>query len=104
MNRLIILASTLALVAACDDTNKVESPPAAPAPAVIQAPPPAPAPTPPPVVEEKAPSPYVVVPGDTLYSIARAHDVTPADLAKWNKLENADLIQVGQELVLAPAE
>ncbi|MGE0665350.1 MAG: LysM peptidoglycan-binding domain-containing protein [Sphingomonadales bacterium] len=105
MNRIIILASALALVAACGEADETTAP--TPAPAVAQAPPapPAPAPAPPPpVVEEPEPTTYMVVRGDTLYGIARAHGVSPADLARWNDLANADLLMVGQELVVAAPE
>ncbi|MBM7616659.1 surface antigen [Weissella uvarum] len=36
--------------------------------------------------------------GDTLYSIAKANDVSVSELAKINKVTNPDLIFVGQEL------
>ncbi|MEN3975407.1 LysM domain-containing protein [Emcibacter sp. SYSU 3D8] len=105
MTRLIMLVASLALVAACDDKTETKTQPAPPPPAITQAPPPpTPEPAPPPVVEEKAPATYVVVRGDTLYAIARAHNVTPGDLAAWNNLENADMLRVGQELAVAPAE
>lgn len=35
---------------------------------------------------------YLVNPGDTLYSIAKAHKVSIHDLVKWNDLENPTLI------------
>lgn len=46
---------------------------------------------------------YVVKAGDTLYSIARAHGVTPAALQQANGLVDASKIQVGQRLVIPGA-
>jgi membrane-bound lytic murein transglycosylase D len=42
---------------------------------------------------------YTVKKGDTLWDIARAHNVTEAQLRTWNKLTSKK-IQVGQELVI----
>ena len=42
---------------------------------------------------------YVVRAGDTLYAIARALEVSVADLKHWNRLGAADAIQPGQKLV-----
>jgi LysM repeat protein len=42
---------------------------------------------------------YVVKKGDTLWDIARAHDVTPKELQAWNDL-NGKRIYAGQELVI----
>lgn len=44
---------------------------------------------------------YVVVAGDTLNAIAKANGCTVADLVKTNNIENADLIYIGQ-LILLP--
>ena len=44
------------------------------------------------------PTVYVVRPGDTLYSIARRFNVSPAELARANGLLNPNLIFVGQEI------
>ena len=41
---------------------------------------------------------YTVKPGDTLSKIAKDNNTTVADLTEWNKLANADFIQVGQNL------
>jgi len=47
---------------------------------------------------------YVVKPGDTLASIARAHAVSPENLRQWNGLSSKAPIRPGQELrVGAPA-
>lgn len=43
---------------------------------------------------------YIVVSGDTLSKIAAANNCTVADLASANAIENADLIYVGQLIVL----
>ncbi len=40
---------------------------------------------------------YTVIRGDTLFEIARAHDVTLTELRTWNQIEG-DLIEVGQVL------
>lgn len=46
---------------------------------------------------------YTVKKGDTLYSIARAHGVTPREMTVWNNLDDATRIAVGQRLrVSAP--
>jgi membrane-bound lytic murein transglycosylase D len=42
---------------------------------------------------------YVVRAGDTLFAIARALEVSVADLRNWNRLSQADAIQPGQKLV-----
>jgi len=42
---------------------------------------------------------YVVRAGDTLFAIARALEVSVADLRNWNRLGAADAIQPGQKLV-----
>ena len=39
---------------------------------------------------------YVVRPGETLYKIAWEHGMDQRDLARWNRLRDPDLIQVGQ--------
>jgi lipoprotein NlpD len=45
---------------------------------------------------------YVVLPQDTLYSIAWRHDVDFRDLARWNHIGPDFRISVGQVLVLGP--
>ena len=51
----------------------------------------------------EAPQPviYTVVKGDTLFVIARDHDVSLDDLRAWNQIEG-DLIEVGQALTIWP--
>lgn len=45
---------------------------------------------------------YTIVKGDTLASIARAHDLDPGDLAKWNDIEDPRRLQIGRKLRLSP--
>lgn len=47
---------------------------------------------------------YQVKRGDTLYSIALDHGADPRDVREWNRLDNADRLQVGQVLRVAPPE
>jgi len=44
----------------------------------------------------------VVRRGDTLYALARIHNITPGDLAAWNGLSNPNAIYPGQTLRLYP--
>ncbi len=43
---------------------------------------------------------YRVRRGDSFWSIARAHDVTVAEITRWNGMAPGDLLQVGRELLL----
>ena len=45
---------------------------------------------------------YTVVKGDTLQAIAWKFGLNHRDLARWNKLRNANLIYVGQKIRLSP--
>ena len=45
---------------------------------------------------------YTVKPGDTLIRIGLEHGQTWKDIARWNGLDNANLIEVGQVLRVAP--
>ncbi|HEX9117249.1 MAG TPA: LysM peptidoglycan-binding domain-containing protein [Anaerolineae bacterium] len=69
----------------------------------------APAPTAPPAPPTAAPSTttgsgrYVVQPGDTLNSIAQSLNISTEALARANNLENADILTVGQALVVPGA-
>ena len=45
---------------------------------------------------------HVVQPGETLYAIAWRHGINYRDLARWNGLDNPDVINVGQPLRLRP--
>ena len=49
------------------------------------------------------PDAYRVKRGDTLYSIAWRHGLDHKQLARWNRLENENLIYPGQVLTLKPA-
>jgi membrane-bound lytic murein transglycosylase D len=42
--------------------------------------------------------------GDTLWEIARVHDVTPEELRRWNDLGRQAKLQVGQELMIRPSK
>ncbi len=44
----------------------------------------------------------VVRKGDTIYALARIHDITPADLIAWNRLDNPSTIYPGQVIRLYP--
>jgi len=43
---------------------------------------------------------YTVKEGDTLFKIAKQFNVTTNDIVKANKLESADKISIGQELII----
>lgn len=45
---------------------------------------------------------YTVQRGDTLYAIAFANNLDHRDVARWNRIESADRIYVGQVLRLTP--
>lgn len=47
---------------------------------------------------------YTVKPGDTLIRIGLDHGQAWKDLARWNQLENPNVIEVGQVLRVAPPE
>ena len=47
---------------------------------------------------------YVVRSGETLYTIAWRHGVDYQELARWNSLDNPDVIFAGQKLRLRPPE
>ena len=44
--------------------------------------------------------PYVVAAGDTLTAIAQKNNVSLPDLMRWNNIQDANLIRVGQQLIL----
>jgi peptidoglycan endopeptidase LytE len=62
---------------------------------------PAPAPAAPPA-PEATPIPYTVADGDSVVSIAERYGLEPRLLARYNGLDNADLIAPGQSLFLPP--
>ncbi|KLO21807.1 2', 3'-cyclic nucleotide 2'-phosphodiesterase [Marinitoga sp. 1197] len=43
---------------------------------------------------------YNVKSGDTLFKLGRMYNVNPYAIAKWNNIENPDLIYIGQKLVI----
>jgi murein DD-endopeptidase MepM/ murein hydrolase activator NlpD len=43
---------------------------------------------------------YVVKKGDTLYEIARRHNVTVSQLCKINAIHKSSMLRIGQELML----
>lgn len=45
---------------------------------------------------------YTVKRGDTLYSIGRDFDQSPANLRTWNRLRNPDDLEVGQRILVRP--
>ncbi|WP_322106591.1 M23 family metallopeptidase [Paraburkholderia sp. J41] len=49
-----------------------------------------------------APGFYRVKPGDTLYHVAKARNLRPADVASWNKLPVDAKVQAGQMLRVTP--
>jgi len=58
----------------------------------------------PPRSPQAAQAEHVVQPGETLYSIAWRHGVDYHSLARWNRLDNPDLLFVGQRLRLRPLD
>jgi lipoprotein NlpD len=103
--RFVLLGWALAL-GACSLTQPhrapVEERSQVPAPApVVQAPVAVEARTPA-VPEPARPSTYAVKPGDTLIRIALDHGIAWRDLARWNGLDNPNLIEVGQVLRVLP--
>ncbi|MGC3964634.1 MAG: peptidoglycan DD-metalloendopeptidase family protein [Rhodocyclaceae bacterium] len=93
----IILASLLAACASSAPKAPVETRgPAAPAATAAV--------TPPVVPPTARPGYHIVKRGETLYSIAREYGQTYADVATWNNLSNAAVIEVGQELRVIPPD
>lgn len=48
-----------------------------------------------------ATSGYTVKTGDTIHSIARRHQVSPADLMKWNKITDPTKLGIGDQIVIS---
>ena len=44
--------------------------------------------------------PYLIEAGDTLATIAKKFNCSVEELQRWNKIENADKINVGQKLII----
>lgn len=78
-----------------EDRSPAVAPPAA-APKPVDVKPPAPAP------EPARPGFYTVKPGDTLIRIALDQGQSWRDVARWNGLDNPNLIEVGQVLRVLP--
>ena len=51
---------------------------------------------------ELKPGEYLVKKGDTLYGIALDHGQDHKDIARWNNLDNPNLIKIGEVLRVAP--
>lgn len=47
---------------------------------------------------------YIVKKGDTLSKIGAKYGVSVSDLAKWNSIENPNLIKIGQKIVIKKQE
>lgn len=102
--RIYCLMTLSALLAACGVTQPHRAPvedrtpaPVEQAPVVVSEAKPSAAP-----VEAARPQQYAVRPGDTLIRIALDHGIGWRDLARWNGLDNPNLIEVGQMLRVAP--
>jgi len=93
--RLLLVVTGAAVVAGCAATRPAPVSERAPAPKT--APPPVAQPVPPTVAPAARTQLYTVRQGDTVFSIAKAHNVDPRDLAVWNNLEG-NRIQIGQQL------
>jgi len=95
-------ASTTA-PAATPSPNRSASPPATPSPTIFAIPSPTasatptatPSPSPTPVV-------HIVKPGESLTSIAARYGVTPQAIRRANHLKSANLLRIGQKLVIPP--
>jgi len=98
MNRSLFALPVLCLLlASCAGTR--------PAPVEVRPPvgaPPAAVPATPPAAQR--PGVHVVAKGDTLFSIALEYGQDWRDLVIWNRLENPNLIKLGQELRVAAPE
>ena len=96
------VASALLLAYGCTSTRRpapvIERTPqgAKPVPKPIAAPQPAPR------ESDPRPDSYTVRKGDTLYIIALDHGLDYKELAKWNNIDNPNVIRVGQQLRLRP--
>jgi len=100
MNKVTLAAFAVLLVAGCSMTRS-------PAPVDDRRPSPSAQSKPPataPVAAAPRAAGYVVKRGDTLYSIALETGVDHRELARWNGLDDASRIRVGQELRLTSPE
>lgn len=91
--------------AATDPAASPEQTTAPPAPISPAAPDAVPNPVPDPVIEQAAsPTKYFVAAGDSLVRIAERFGLDVADLIAWNSLSDADLLLIGQRLVLRASD
>ncbi len=102
--RWVAALAVAALLGGCTITSTREAPvaerSAAPAPKPSATPPQAARPSGPRV--PAADGTYMVQPGDTLFSIAAAFGRDVKDLARWNNIDDASRIRVGQSLRVVP--
>lgn len=97
-----VFAAALMELAGCAATRPAPVSDRTPAPKTV--PPPVAQPVPTPVPDPAARVQlYTVRQGDTVFSIAKAHNVHPRDLAAWNNLEG-NRIQIGQQLRVNPPD
>ena len=89
MLRLFSLSLLIALLAGC--ASQTPAPVAERAPVA-------------PAAAEIPPGFYAVKKGDTLYRIALDHGVDYKELLAWNRVDNPNRIEVGQQLRIAPPE
>jgi lipoprotein NlpD len=107
--RLAALAAAL-LVAACAaprnqapvEDRSARPTPQAPGPAVVAVPNEAVKPPPPGAENAGKPGFYTVKPGDTLIRVGLDNGQSWRDIARWNNLDNPNLIEVGQVLRVLP--
>jgi lipoprotein NlpD len=94
---LVVLSGLCVLLASCAGTRPAPVEDRAPAASAPVAVPTAPAPA-------ARATHHIVAKGDTLYSIALEHGQDWRDLVIWNRLENPNLIRLGQEIRVAAPE
>lgn len=86
-----------------EDRNTTTSAPRAPGTVPAVAPPEGQKPPPPGIENAGKPGYYTIKPGDTMMRVAQETGQNWRDIARWNNIENPNLIEVGQVLrVVAP--
>jgi len=98
----IVFAAVPVALAGCAATRPAPVSERAPAPKTAPPPVAQPVPAPPADTASRAQF-YTVRQGDTIFSIAKAHNVSPRDLAAWNNVEG-NKIQIGQQLRVNPPD